>query len=113
MVQNKYAIKKYKAIKKKSSFLLEFRLFEGDSDIERLITNVFTTMDILHKTANDKKELITNKKNVEKQPVYNNGDEYNNNDNNSNSYINPNLLGGKRRNKPHKTEKSLSLNINR
>jgi hypothetical protein len=80
---------------------LEFRLFEGDSDIERLVTNVFTTMDILHKTANDKKELITNKKKVEENPVYNN---YNNNNNSV-----PDWAGGKRRNKPHKTVKRRNI----
>jgi hypothetical protein len=66
MVKNKYARIKYKAIKKKSPYLLEFRLFEGDSNIERLINNVLITIILLHKTADDeKKQAIKSKVNNE------------------------------------------------
>jgi hypothetical protein len=116
MTENTYASHKYKAIKKKSPFLLEFRLFEGDSDMKRLINNVFTTMDVLHKTANDKKELIRVDKPINKafnNNSNNNSSNSNNNyynSNNSNNSINVNYLGGKRKvYKIHKTIKRRTM----
>jgi hypothetical protein len=53
MTDMEYMNEKYKGIKRKSPFLLEFRLFEGDNDINKLTTNVFVALDILHKTANE------------------------------------------------------------
>jgi hypothetical protein len=79
MTKDNYIEFKYKGIKRKSPFLLEFRLFEGESEIRKLITHVFTALDILHKTANeiarDKQIKLTNKT----QPIAN----VNNNDNNN------------------------------
>jgi hypothetical protein len=53
MTDREYMNEKYKGIKRKSPFLLEFRLFEGDNDINKLVTNVFVALDILHKTSNE------------------------------------------------------------
>ena len=53
MTNKEYMNEKYKGIKRKSPFLLEFRLFEADNDISRLVNHVFVTLDILHKTANE------------------------------------------------------------
>ena len=53
MTKHDYMDEKYKGVKRKSPFLLEFRLFEGESDIRKLIAHVFTALDILHKTANE------------------------------------------------------------
>ena len=33
--------------------MLEFRLFEGESEIGKLVGHVFTALDIIHKTANE------------------------------------------------------------
>ena len=70
MVKHKYAKIKYKAIKKKSPFLLEFRLFEGDSNMTRLINNVLITVNIIHKTANDT-EILTTQNYVNNPQHYN------------------------------------------
>jgi hypothetical protein len=53
MATDNYIGFKYKGLKKKSPFLLEFRLFEGESEIGKLVNHVFTALDILHKTANE------------------------------------------------------------
>jgi hypothetical protein len=53
MTKKDYINFKYKGIKRKSPFLLEFRLFEGEVETGKLVTHVFTALDILHKTANE------------------------------------------------------------
>lgn len=53
MTENDYIEEKKKAIKRKSPYLLEFRLFEGDSDMERLVHHVFITLHVLQKTVLD------------------------------------------------------------
>lgn len=53
MTENDYIEEKKKAIKRKSPYLLEFRLFEGDSDMERLVHHVFITLHVLQKTVID------------------------------------------------------------
>jgi hypothetical protein len=104
MTMKEYAEYKYKAIKKKSPYLLEFRLFEGDSDIRKLITNVFTTLDILHNVAshtndlnkkpNNKTIKKPNKKTIKKLNTvkysWNNNNNNNNNNNSNNNNSNNN-----------------------
>lgn len=51
MIANNYIEEKYKAIKRKSPYLLEFRLFEGDSNVNILVNDIFTTLYLLHKTT--------------------------------------------------------------
>jgi hypothetical protein len=53
MTKKDYINFKYKGVKRKSPFLLEFRLFEGEIETGKLVTHVFTALDILHKTANE------------------------------------------------------------
>ncbi len=88
MTKKEYMGFKYKGLKRKSPFLLEFRLFEGDIEINRLVNHVFTALDILHKSANEVSQLaplaIANK----------NKNEYNKNS----VVVNANALnGGKRK----------------
>jgi hypothetical protein len=52
MTGKEYINEKYKGIKRKTPFLLEFRLFEADNEINKLVNHVSTTLDILHRTAN-------------------------------------------------------------
>jgi hypothetical protein len=51
MVENEYIEEKYKAIKRKSPFLLEFRLFEGESNLDLLIERINTALTLLHSVA--------------------------------------------------------------
>jgi hypothetical protein len=53
MTNKEYMNEKYKGIKRKTPFLLEFRLFEADNEINRLVNHVSTTLDILHRSANE------------------------------------------------------------
>lgn len=52
MTGKEYINEKYKGIKRKTPFLLEFRLFEADNEINKLVNHVSTTLDILHRAAN-------------------------------------------------------------
>lgn len=99
MTNKEYINEKYKALKRKSPFLLEFRLFESDADINRLINYVFVTLDIVHKTANEvaKKSrlaLTNNRLNNNNGNVDNNGSYRNNNGNSNNNRYNNNNYGG-------------------
>jgi hypothetical protein len=53
MTANNYIEEKYKAIKRKSPYLLEFRLFEGSSNVNTLINNIYIVLQLLHTTVLD------------------------------------------------------------
>jgi hypothetical protein len=95
MTGKDYINEKYKGLKRKSPFLLEFRLFEADNDIDRLITNTFVALDVLHKTANEVAKSERKLVQVDVRPINNNNGHNNNNryhNNNTNS-----VYGGRKR----------------
>ena len=107
MINRNYMNDKYKGLKRKSPFLLEFRLFEGDSDIDRLTNHVFVALDVLHKTANEVAK-------TRRLPLVENRPNSNSNNNNNNE-INLNRLnyGGYRRTIKRKRNNRRKTNKNK
>jgi hypothetical protein len=87
MTKKEYMGFKYKGLKRKSPFLLEFRLFEGDIEINRLVNHVFTALDILHKSANE----------VSRRAPLAIAQKNNNGNNSNNNNVNVNAIGGGKR----------------
>ena len=88
MATKNYMDIKYKALKRKSPYLLEFRLFQSEADMDRLIDYVFIALEVLHKSATE----VSKKRRP--AHVYSAYTGKNNNNNNNNYNRNINVYGG-------------------